>query len=166
MSFAPVAIGLTLVSGAISAMGAIQAGQAQAAAAQYEAQIAERNAKLADQDRILAVQTSQQAAEDKRRDNTRQLAAIRAAYGSSGFELAGTPLDVLSDTSVEMALDERRIEFEGQVKNREGALQMLYYNEDAQLSRFEGKNAKRASYMQAGASLLSSGSDAYRISRM
>lgn len=165
MAFAPIAIGLTLASGAISAMGAIQQGKAAENAAKFDASVAERNAQLANQDRILAVRTSQQAQEDKRRDNTRQLASIRAAYGTSGFELAGSPLDVLSDTSIEMALDERRIGFEGQVKNREGALQMLYYKEDATKKRAEGANAKRAGYLSAGTSLLNAGTNAYGISR-
>lgn len=156
MTLAAVAIGATVVSGAISAMGAIQAGNAQAAAAERDAQISERNKVIADQDRIQAVRTAQIAAEDKRRENRRQYAAIRAAYGTSGFELAGSALDVLADTSEEMTLDERRIEYEGTVRNREGALQMLYLQEDADTSRVAGANYKRAGYTSAASGLLSS----------
>lgn len=156
MTFAAVAIGMTLVSGAISAAGAMQAADAQAQAYERQADIAERNKRVADQDRLQAVRTAQLAAEDKRRANRRQMAAIRAAYGSSGFELAGSPLDVLADTSVEMALDERRVEYEGTVRNREGALQMLYLQEDADTDRASASNTRTAGRYRAGATLLGS----------
>lgn len=160
MTLAAVTIGMTLVSGAISAVGAIQAGNAQAAAAQRDAAIAERNQKIADQDRIQAIRTAEINAEDKRRANKRQLASMRAAYGTSGFELAGSPVEVLADASVDMALDERRVAYEGQVRNREGALQMLYLQEDAAQSRASASNYKRAGYMNAATSLMSSASSA------
>lgn len=163
MTLAAAAIGMTLVSGAVSAIGAIQAGNAANDAAQRDADIAERNKKIADQDRRQAIRTAEIAAEDRRRENRRQLASIRAAYGSSGFELAGSPLDVLADTSQEMALDERRTEYEGYVRSREGALQMLYLQESADESRAAGKNAKRAGYISAAGSLLSSGSRAAQM---
>lgn len=161
MTLAAVAIGATVAGGVISAMGALQAGKAQEAAANRDAAISERNKKIADQDRIQAMRTAQLAAEDKRRENTRQLASMRAAYGSSGFDLAGSSLDVLADASEEMALDERRVEYEGRVRNREGALQMLYLQEDADTSRVAGKNARKASYYSALSSITSSASSAY-----
>ena len=160
MTLAAVAIGATVIGGAISAMGAIQAGKAQQAAANRDAAISERNKVIADQDRVQSVRTAELAAEDKRRANRRQMAAMRAAYGSSGFDLAGSPLDVLADTAQEMAVDERRISYEGHVRNREGALQMLYLQENADSSRVAGKNARRASYYQAASSLLDAGGKA------
>lgn len=160
MTLAAVAAGATILGGAVSAMGAIQAGNAQASAAMRDEAIAERNAKIANQDRIQAVRTAQTASEDKARANRRQLASLRAAYGSSGFELAGSSLDVLADTSTEMALDERRIEYEGTVRNREGALQMLYLSEDADQSRRAAKNYVKAGRISAGASLFSTAGSA------
>lgn len=153
-------IALTVVGGFVSASGAQQAAQAQANAAMRDAAIAERNKKIVDQDRQQAVRTAQIAAEDKRRENRRNLAAIRAAYGSSGFELTGSPLDVLADTSIEMALDERRVEYEGYVRNREGALEMLYLQEDADESRLLAKEYKRAGKRNARTALLSAATNA------
>lgn len=156
MTLAAVAIGATLIGGAVSAMGAIQAGKAEAAAHNRDAAISDRNKIIADQDRQQAVRTSTIAAEDKRRENRRQYAAIRAAYGSSGLDLSGSALDVLADTSTEMALDERRVEYEGTVKNREGALSMLYLQEDADQSRMKAKTAKQSSRIAAGSALIGS----------
>lgn len=163
MTLSAVAIGATLVSGAVSAMGAMQAANAQAAAANRDAAIAERNKVVADQDRKQAIETARIAAEDRRRANRRQLATIKAAYGSSGFDMAGSPLDILADTSEEMTLDERRVEYEGTVRNREGALQMLYLQEDADQSRMAAKNYKRAGVINATTSLLNSGTQAYSM---
>lgn len=161
MAAAPViAIGAALIGTAVSVYGSIQQSNAMSAAAAENAAIADRNAKIADQDRILAARTAQIAAEDKRRENRRILAGIRAAYGSSGFELAGSPLDVLADTSIEMALDERRIEYEGQVRNREGALQMLYLQDEARQQRSASRDYRRSGLTAGLAQGLSGASSA------
>lgn len=142
------------VSGVIGALGAIQSANAQAAAAEYNAKIQERNAIIADQNRKQAVQTAEITAEDKRRDNRRILASMRAAYGTSGLELAGSPLDVLEDTAVEQELDVQRIRYEGRARSREGAIQMLGLREDATLFRMEGKAAKTAGYIGAAGQIV------------
>lgn len=154
MTLAAVAIGATVVSGFIGAMGQMSAANAQAAAYEREAQIAERNKIFADQDRKLAIETARIDAEDKARDNRRQLASLRAAYGNTGFELTGSPLEVLADTSIEMALDERRIEFEGMARGREGAIKMLGLQDEADMSRAAGKNAKKAGKISAISTLI------------
>jgi len=154
-------IALTVVSAFSSASAAQEGQNVRAATAARDAQIADRNKRIADQDRQIAARTAELAAEDKRRENRRTFAAIRAAYGTSGFELSGSPLDVLADTSLEMALDERRVEYEGQLRNREGALQMLYLDEDAQSSRTAASNYKRAGQRAYGTTLLSGLTKAY-----
>jgi len=142
------------VSGVIGALGAIQSANAQAAAAEYNAKISERNAVIADQNRKQAVETSEIAASDKRRENRRVLASMRAAYGTSGLDLAGSPLDVLEDTAVEQELDTQRVRYEGRLRAREGAIQMLGLHEDATLSLMEGKAAKTAGYIGAAGHLV------------
>ncbi len=143
------------VSGVIGAMGAIQAANAQATAAEYNARIQERNAVIADQNRKQALDTAEIAASDKRRENRRVLASMRAAYGTSGLEMAGSPLDVLEDTALEQELDTQRIMYEGRLRAREGAIQMLGLREDAALSRMEGRSARTAGYIAAAGSLAS-----------
>lgn len=156
-------IAMTVISSFASANAAKEQQDVMAAAANRDAQIADRNKRVADQDRQIAARTAELAAEDKRRENRRTYASIRAAYGTSGFELSGSPLDVLSDTSVEMALDERRIEYEGQVRNREGALQMLYLQEDADGNRTASRNYKAAGKSAYGTTLLSGLTKAYNM---
>ncbi|RTL04992.1 hypothetical protein EKK58_09300 [Candidatus Dependentiae bacterium] len=161
MSGAEVMFASSIASTAMSFFGAISQGNAERAAYNRQAAIDERNRELANQDRIRSEQLSRQAAEDKRRENRRTMSALRAAYGSSGIEMAGTPLDILADASTEMALDERRIEDEGRVTNREYALKMLGLDESADMNRAAGKNAKKASIIKAGSTLLGNSQQIY-----
>lgn len=135
---------LYLLQGFMAYRAAEQQADAQEAMFDYNRQVAERNEKIARQDRIQAIRTSQIEAEDKRRENRRKLSSIRAAYGSSGLELSGSPLEVLSDSSIEMALDERRVEYEGEVRAREGALRVLGLKDDQNIARASAQNAKAA----------------------
>lgn len=139
----------SLVSGVVGAMGAIQSANAQAAAADYNAQIQERNMVIADQNRKQAVTTADIDADEKRRENRKTLAAMRAAYGSSGVELAGSPLEVLSDAATELELGASRTAYEGKVANREGGLQMLASSEQATLDHMEADSAQDAGPLNA-----------------
>ena len=142
----------------IGAYGAMQAGAAGEAAGEYNARIADRDAAVADQNRQLNLTQTRIAADDKRRENRRVMASIRANYGASGLSLAGSPLDVLADTAVEQELDVQRVEYEGRVRGREGALQMLGLGEDAALSRLEGASARtRGNYSAIGGGLSGAG---------
>lgn len=144
----------SVVSGVVGAMGAMQQAEAQARAAEYNAKIQERNALIADQNRKQAIETADVAATDKRRDNRRVMAQMRAAYGASGIEMAGSPLDVLEDTALEQELDTQRIKYEGTLRAREGAISMLGMREDATLQRMEASSARSAGGIAAIGSLV------------
>lgn len=159
----PAAVLLTAVSAGIQAMGAISQGNAARASANRQAEDLRRSATVVQQNTDNAVATANIAAADKARENRRILAANRAAFGSSGVDLSGTPLDVLSDTSMEMALDERRVAYEGQVQARQGALQILGLQEQADTSIAAGKNARNAAVISAGSSLLGGGANAAKM---
>lgn len=145
---------LSVVSGVVGAIGAIQQGNAAAASAEYNAKVDQRNQVIEDQNRGLALQQASAEADDKRRETRRLLSSMRASYGASGIELAGSPLDVLEDTAIESELDASRIEFQGRVRNREGAIKFLQLGESANLSRTQGKTAKSAATIGAVGSLV------------
>lgn len=133
----------SVASAVVGAMGAMQQGKAQSQAANYTAQVADRNAKVARQQAGVEQ-------DDQRRENQRQLGAIRAAYGGSGVEMAGSPLDVLEDTAMEQELDVERIGYRGK-------LRALGETDKAALARAEGDNAKSAASISAAGSLLKAG---------
>lgn len=148
-------------STAVQVVGAISSANAESAAAKRNADIAERNRILAQQDSIMAQRTADIASEDQARSNRRQLADLRANIGASGLEFSGSPIDMLADTSIEMALDQRRISYEGTVRAREGEIEAINYAEEAAAQRQKAKNARSSGYYSAGAALLSGGSKTY-----
>ena len=141
MTLAVVAVAAIVIGTFVSVMGTLAAADAEADALERDAQIKARNAILAGQDRDLAIETSRIDAADKRRDNQRQLAAIRAANGASGFEFTGSPIDVLEDTSLELALDVSRIEFAGLGTTRQFDIRIKGIEEGAASDRAAAKNA-------------------------
>lgn len=140
---------LSVAGTVMSVVGALSAAQSQAQAADYNARVADRDAYVADQNRKSAYELADIDAADKRRENRRALSAIRASYGASGLELAGSPLDVLQDSATELELDAQRTEYEGRARGREGGLQMIGFGERAELSRMEGRSARTGSVFAA-----------------
>lgn len=152
---------LIAASTAASFVGSIQSANAQEAAEKRNEQIMLRNQELSRQDAIRARQTAEIASEDMGRSNRRQLADLRANLGASGVEFSGSPIDVLADTSIEMALDQRRTKYEGEVRARDGVIEANNYGEEAAASKQRAKNARSGGYMSAGTALLTGGTKTY-----
>lgn len=161
MSFLPAV--LSVAGGVISAIGAISSANAQAAAAEYNAKVDERNRIMANQDRQIAIRTAEIDAQDKQRENARTNGAIRAAYGNSGLDMAGSPLDVLEDSALEQSLDVQRISYEGRARGREGAAKAQGYAEDANLQRANAKASKTAGMISAFGYLAGGVGQAFKL---
>lgn len=153
----------TAVGGVVDAVGAAREGEANAQAQEYSAETARANKVIADQDRRLAVKTAQIDAADRTRENRRTLSSIRAAYGMSGGDLSGSPLDVLQDTAMELELDTQRVLYEGRSRNREGALQMLGFQRDAENATRGAANARSAGALSSFGAIINTGA---RLTRM
>lgn len=142
MAMAPLMIGAMVMSvagAAVSAMGSMAQGKAQAQAARYNAQIAERNA-------TIARQQANADAETQRRNSMRAIGAMRANYGASGVTLEGSPLDVLESSAAEAKLDEMNIRYKGELK-------AIGYTDEAALDRANAKTAKQQGLMGATAAI-------------
>lgn len=131
---------LSIVGGVVSAIGAMQAAGAQAAAAEYNAKVAERN-------RIATLQQADAEAVDKMKENRRVLGSIRANIGAAGIDLAGSPLDVIGDTAIEQNLDVAKIKYNGQVK-------AVGFEDAAVLDKMEASSARTAGFFNAASGLL------------
>jgi hypothetical protein len=143
--------GLELIAGAFSiaqgvtgAISAIMGAQARSAQAQYNAEIAKRNEQL-------ALQSTASQIEDKQREQRRQIGSIRAAYGASGLELAGSPLDVLEDTATEQQYDLAKVEHTGRMK-------ALGYKDQQNQFEAQASNELAAAPIAALGSIFSAGS--------
>jgi hypothetical protein len=114
----------------MSAIGSVQAGQAQRKMANYNARVAE--------------DTARSQGERQQDQVRRQMASARVAIGKSGVAVSGSPLDVLADSAAQAELDHQTI-------LRQGAAQ-------AGMDRYKGSMASRQGYFGAATSLLSSAS--------
>ena len=135
---------LSLGAAAISAVGAIQQGQAARQSADFEAAQLRQNA-------IREREIAAQEAQDFENDEARRRATLRARVAGSGTTLEGTPLAVLSDLAGEAEFQRRRILAGGET--RAGALET-----SASVRQLEGRNAQRAGFFKAGGSLLTGAS--------
>jgi len=100
--------GLSVVGGAVGAMGAMQEAEAEASAHEYNAAVAERNRK------VIAQQTYQ-VKKDTKLDNRREKWGIRAKYAANGLAMTGSAMDVMADSMRTQALNVRRIEYKGKL---------------------------------------------------
>lgn len=136
-----IATGASLVGTAISAIGAIQQGQAASAQAGLQAGIFEQQ----------ATRDRQQAAADEadfRARQSRALAQRRAGLGASGVDpAAGSPLLVSEDFAGEVELAALRIRTGGEVR-------ATRLEQKALLERFTGRAARRGGFVRGGALLL------------
>lgn len=135
---------------AMSAVGAIQQGKAAKAAAEFNATISRQNAQITREQTVQAVRQAD-------REQYLRMGAIRAAQGASGGKAEGSVLDILADTAAQGELERQDIIYRGALAER-GHLNT------ATLDEFSGKNAERASYLQAGSELLQGAGNAYAMS--
>lgn len=145
---------LAIVGMAMSAVGAIQQGNAQAANYQAQAMANKRNAEVA---RLNAEATAQQAAqaEDAQRRRARELGGRnRASLAQNGVGDGGTNALVIDQSAKEAEMDALNIRYEGELRRR-GLLndsENLKYA--AKINSMNASSARTAGYIGAGTSLL------------
>lgn len=131
---------MMMAGAAMSAVGAIQQGQAQAQAANYNANLAERNA------RVVAQQTTAEVGL-QRQEAARTQGSLIAGYAASGVTMEGSPSDVLRASITQAKLDEHTLIYKGD-------LQAMGLRETATLNRFQGQTAENQSYLNAASYLV------------
>lgn len=138
----------TLAGTAMSAIGAIQQGNAAKAQASLQSGVLQQQA---------AGERRQAAADERdfRANQSRVLAARRAAMGASGVsQVSGSPLLVAEDFASEAELQALRIRGGGEIRATRAEQQ-------AQLQRFQGRQAQTAGFLRSGSLLLSGGGKAF-----
>lgn len=153
---------LMMVAGATQAVGAIAAGNAQAA--QYDAQAAAARYN-ADIQRQQAETASAQAGmrEDLQRKQARQIMGRQVAAGAqSGVNITtGTAADVFRQSLYDAEMDALNIRYEGEL-NRVGLLNQASLSDwEGQVAKKNAKTAQRAGYLNAAVSLTGAAAGAY-----
>lgn len=152
----PVTIGIMIAaSTAMSAVGAIQQGAAAAAQGRAQQQAQQFNAAIKEQQATLARQQSGARQQQQRRGARQILGQQRAALAQAGIGMGGSALDIEEQSAVRAELDSLTIAYEGELQAKgllAAAQQDLYFGE---VAKARGKNEQTASYISAGASILS-----------
>lgn len=142
MNFASFIPFLTAASAGISAVSALRQGRAAQAASEYNAEIQRQNAAFAREEADELVRIAD-------RETYLRLGAIRAAQGANGgVANEGSVFDILADTAAESERERQYIIRAGEMKARG-------FESTAGLELMEGRAARSASRMRAGAELLS-----------
>ena len=136
---------MILAGGTLDAIGAIAEGRTADKAARYNASVLESNAEQ-------VVRESNAAIEAQGRNIQQQMGRQRAAIAQSGGGFGGSAEDVARQSMAEAELDLLNTRYEGQMRAR-GLIA------EAKMQRFQGKAAKRQSYLKATSSLLQAGGD-------
>ena len=146
----------------MSFFGDIFGGKAAMQAANYNAKIMERNAKIKKQEaaQIMSVYNNYDAPKfDKTVEQLQGQTTV--AYLSSGAAYSGTVIEALYANELELQTDRDIMTYNAENARDTALNEAIQKRADADLSRWRGKVAKKASYYAAGQSLLSMGTTIY-----
>ena len=146
----------------MSFFGDIFAGKAQMEAAKYNKGIMDRNALMQEQEAEQIMSVHNNFTLPKFDKTVEQIQGeTRVAYLSSGAALEGTVLDTLYAQALELETDRDILTFNAENAKATKENEAIMMQADADLQRWRGSVAKKASYFAAGQSLLSTGSMFY-----
>jgi len=139
----------------MSFFGDLIAGQGAARAANYNAGLLERDAKVKEQNAQQAYKVFEQY--DLPRFDyyaTKQQDALRTSTLGSGVEYSGSALAIALENQIMIDTDRDMMQYNAEIAREAGLNQAIMQRAEANVERFRGRVAKRASYFQAAGSLL------------
>ena len=146
----------------MSFFGDVFGGKTAMQAANYNAKIRERNAKIKDQEaeQIMSVHNNYNL---PKFDKTIEAihGQTRVAYLTSGVTMSGTPLESMYANELELQTDRDIMTYNAENARDQKENEAIQMRADADLARWRGKVAKKASYYAAGQSLLTMGTAIY-----
>ena len=155
MSIAALPTIMTVVGGAVSAVGAIQQGQAAAAQANYQAQIMKNNQILAQQEAVEARRRGR-VEEENIRERVAQLRARQRAAAAGTGQVAdmGTAGAIEADTAALGEVDALTARRNAEIEARMMSIRAQQFGSQAEMERLAGDNQRRAGYISAGSTVL------------
>jgi hypothetical protein len=146
----------------MSFFGDIFAGRAEQKAAEYNAKLIENN-KISKEQEAKQIMSVHNEYNLPRFDKTVEQiqGATTTSYATSGVELSGTVAEALYAQELELQTDRDIMQFNAENARDTAENEAIMMQAEADLQRYRGKVAKKASYFAAGQSLLSTGSMFY-----
>tara|TARA_R110000823_G_scaffold279634_1_gene397871 strand:- start:477 stop:956 length:480 start_codon:yes stop_codon:yes gene_type:complete len=144
----------------LSAGASVQAGRAAENDAKANKQIAERNADKLKMDAETAIKLGDR--DVKIFDNQFETLQAEAemAYLKSGVTLSGTALEVLENNYAQAEMEKETIRYNAKVDSADKIELSVISQMQGAAALARGQNAKRASYLKAGSTLLAGAQDA------
>ena len=143
----------------MSFFGDLLAGQAAQKAANYNAQLMERDAKVKEQNAEQGYKVFEQY--DLPKFNyyaERQQSTLENQIAGSGVEIGtGTAFDIIAENQYMIDTDRDMAVYNAEVLKERGYNDAIMTRASANVERFRGRVAKRASYFKAADSLLTGG---------
>ncbi|SIO58417.1 virion core protein, T7 gp14 family [Paraburkholderia phenazinium] len=151
-----VALAATAVGAGVSAYGAIENGEAQKSAANYQAQVASNNAQIANLNANAAIQTGNTQLQAAQEQASQHQGMIRAVMGAGGIDLNSG--SALRNQEGEAEVDQLN---EATITSNAARSAWNYRNEGADytaqsgLETMQGEQAQSAGFMSGFSSMLS-----------
>lgn len=146
---------LAVGSAAVGTVGALQQGHAAAQAANFNASLNMQNAEQARRNSEMASQSGMAEQEVQGIKNREQAGSIKANQGASGVGVnSGSFVDVAESQDMIGTLDAHNIRTRAVREAYSHEVAGIDFKNRAMLDKQEAKNAKTASYLGAGKSLL------------
>jgi hypothetical protein len=143
----------------VSAVGAIEAGQATANAANYSAQVAQNNATIADQNANYSIAAGQRKAADNSMKNASNIGRIKGAQAASGIDVnSGSAEDVQVGNRETGELDSETVLNNAQLQAYGYRSQATGFTAQSGLDTMTAEQAPIGADIGAGGSFLSSAS--------
>jgi hypothetical protein len=149
-----------MASSILGAGASVMSGRAAEADAKANKQIAERNAEKLRMDAETAIKLGNR--DVKIFDNQFETLQAEAemAYLKSGVTLSGTALEVLENNYAQAEMEKETIRYNAKVDSADKIELSVINQMQGAAALARGQNAKRASYLQAGSTLLQGAQDA------
>lgn len=146
---------LMIASAAVSAVGAIEQGRAQARAYRYNAQVNERNAAVAEQEGEQIIAENEVELLRFRNQFDDLQAATQQAFRYNGWIASeGTPLKVAMANAAEADEEIAIRRYNAKVGKQQREESALQQRMQANLNRMYASAARTAGFMRAGSSLI------------
>jgi len=162
---------LSIGSLGLSTLGSLQEGKAQKEAADWNSAMSRYDATLAKtKARLDEISLRREGAINellRRRSESMDLGAFRAQAGASGFATdsptnQAVVQDIMKKYDLESELERRNIEWDASIIRYQGDIGAASSIAESKLYKYTGKQARRASYIEAGTTLLSGAADIKR----
>ena len=155
--------GAMLASTGVSAIGALASAKAQSNQLRSQAYADEYNATVASQNAMVANSEATAREEAQRRQFGQLQGQALNAAGVSGAGFDGSNADVLNQNALNAEMDALTIRYEGANKARGLMAQSDMSRYSASTNRIAARDAMQAGVINAGATILSGGSNAYGV---